>query len=954
MATSFQRLLSGMLLLAVAATAAPGAVLQGRITDEKTGDELIGATVALLETTMGGFTDLDGRYRLDNVPPGTYELRVTYEFYQTKIVTDLVLAADQVLDLDVGLAPVESAGDDGSAFRIEDLRITASRVLSTPTAILANRMAAPTIGDAISAAQISLSPDATSGDALARVTGLMMVDDKYVFIRGMPDRYNTTMLDGVTVVGTDIDRDKKSFAYDLIPAGLLANMEVQKSGTPDMPGDLSGGTVKINTLEFPEQEIIKLTVSSGTNSLTTGEDVLTAPGSGSDWRAADDGSRALPSSLAAIPVNLGSPNNGVDRALRTAAARADLTNTYGLATQTAEPDRSASLAYGNRWFVRDVDEFGVVASLTWKDGFRAEDFHDNPTRRTVYNIPGIDPIVIETKDRDFEGTRFKRSLQLGGLLNLNYKLAMKHKLLVGTFRNRSALDQVTFRAGLPESGSYGEKTTMEWKERTLDLNKAAGEHRFLQDRLRLDWAVYRFETSVDEPDRKYVSFDEQPGPVNAPRVMALRENYRMWNANRESTDGYALDAGYEALGMDFKAGVLRTERVRDVNQLAFSYDNSVVSPANRGILEYGLGSIFIPENVSWEQGGADNSFAFDLATGFFGSYHAEQELTAAYLMGDREFRLAGADLRLVGGVRMEDSRIEVVTPPTLESAETIVALIDESNVLPSVNLTWRATGTVNLRGAYSRSLNRPEFRELSPISYYNFGEDRNIKGNPALTQAEVENLDLRLEYFPEPGEVLAVSVFRKNFTDAIEDTLQANPERFVQTWTNSPSARNYGFELEARKGLGFLAGLLNDFTVTANYFYVKSDVDYVQVEIDGDTGEPVATEKTRLLQGQAPWAVNVSLLWERPSWGTSVNVLYNRVGRRLDKVGDTEETSVYLMPRELLDVALIQRLGDTWRLKATVKNLLDEQETFLWGTEELPFETRAYGVSAGLSFAASF
>jgi len=954
MAHFHHRLLVGLLLLAAPALSARAAVLQGTITDEKTGEELIGATVALLETTIGGFTDLDGRYRLDNVPPGTYELRVTYEFYQTKIVTELTLAADQTLDLDVGLLP-ETGGADGGAFRIEDLRVTAERVLSTPTAILANRMAAPTIGDAISAAQISLSPDATSGDALSRVTGLMMVDDKYVFIRGMPDRYNTTMLDGVTVVGSDIDRDKKSFAYDLIPAGLLANMEVQKSGTPDMPGDLSGGTVKINTLEFPEDQIIKLTASSGSNSLTTGEEMLAAPRSGSDWRAQDDGSRALPESLARIPVNLGSPNNGVDRVLRTDAARADLRNTYVLSQLTAEPDRSASLGYGNRWFVRDIDEFGAIASITWKNAFRAEEFHDNPTQRTVYNIPGIDPIVIESKIRDFDGTRYKQSYQLGGLLNLNYRLARRHKFLLNNFWNRSALSQVTFRAGLPETGpEYGEKTTIEWKERALDLNKLTGQHSFLDSRLRCDWSVYRFKTSVDEPDRKYVAFDEQPAPAGAPRVLAMRDNYRMWNENHETTDGRSFNVSYDAFGVGFKAGLLRTQREREVNQLAYTYDNSVVSSDNREILEWSLGSMFIPENLHWAPGGTDNSFAFDLATGYFGTYHATQDVTATYLMGDREFRLAGADLRLTGGFRVEDSRIEVITPPALENAETITALIDERNVLPSANLTWHAAPTLNVRGAYSRSVNRPEFRELSPINYYNFAEDRNIKGNPDLTQAEVENWDLRLECFPKPGEVLAVSVFRKSFTNAIEDTLQANPERFVQTWTNSPSARNSGIELEARKNLGFLAGLLDGFTLTANYFYVKSEVDYLEVETDGE-GNPVATEKTRLLQGQAPWAVNLSLLWEHPRLGTSLNVLYNRVGRRLDKVGDTEKTNVYLMPRELLDVALVQRLGDSWRMKATVKNLLDTQETYLWGgSDELPFETRAYGVSAGLSFAASF
>lgn len=944
-----------ILLTWAAAASAQTGTIQGRILDAVTGNEVIGANVLVVDTAFGGYTDLDGRYRLTGVPAGTVELRIACEYYRTKIITDVVVVDGEVLELEVSIDP-ESAGEgDGGAFRIEDLRVSASRVLSTPTAILANRMAAPTIGDAISAAQISLSPASTSGDALTRVTGLMMVDDKYVFIRGMPDRYNTTQLDGVTVVGVDIDRDRKSFAYDLVPAGLLANMEVQKSGTPDMPGDLSGGTVKINTLEFPTERVLRFSVSSGANSLTTGEDFLATQGGGGDWLARDDGSRELPASLAAVPVNLASPNNGVDRESRTAAAGADLSNSYMPLLHSAEPSRSLSFAYGDRWFVRDIDELGLVSSVTYKSGFSIEDFHDSPTRITVIEMPeGFDDLVFETKDRDLEGSRYKRTYQLGGLFNLNYKLAQRHKFLFSNFYNRSALDMVTFRSGLPKEGTYGETTTLEWKERRLLLTKLRGEHSLGADhKLRIDWTAYRYETEIDEPDRKYVELDQQPGPVDAPRRMAMRDNYRMWNGNRETTDGLQLDVRYEALGADWTFGMLSQERSRNVEQLAYSYDKTAVSPDNRGIQEYGIGSLFIPENVFWEQGGTNNRFAFDLATGFYGTYEAGQDLSSFYAMIDREFELGGARLRFTGGVRQEDSRIVVTTPPTLENAETVEAVIDETDLLPSANLTWKLRDNVNVRFAYAGSVNRPEFRELSPIRYYNFSEDRNIQGNPALVQAEIKNWDARFEFFPKAGEVLAVSAFYKDFTNAIEETLQANPERFVQTWTNSPEARNWGFELEARKNLGFLGGFLADFTLTANYFRVDSEVAYELVGTN-DQGEPVAVAKTRPLQGQAPWAVNVSLLWERLRWGSSVNVLFNRIGRRLDKVGDSEETNVYLMPRDLVDLAWVQRLGDSWRMKFTVKNLLDEEETFLWGTRELPFETRSYGRSTGLSFSYAY
>ncbi len=211
--------------------------------DEETGEELVGANILLVGTTRGGTTDIDGKFSLHGVSVGTYDVRFTYVGYAARIVRGVQVTQAGPVALEITLTPEQ--------FETEEVVVTAERLLSTESAILANRQKAMSIGDGLSAEQIKKAPDATSGDALKRVTGLTIVDNKFVYVRGVTDRYNGTMLNGVPVTSTDTDVDRKSFAFDMIPANLLENTIVVKTATPDLPGDFSGGMVQVNTLDFP-------------------------------------------------------------------------------------------------------------------------------------------------------------------------------------------------------------------------------------------------------------------------------------------------------------------------------------------------------------------------------------------------------------------------------------------------------------------------------------------------------------------------------------------------------------------------------------------------------------------------------------------------------------------------------------------------------------------------------
>ncbi len=904
-----------VIFCSAAAVSAQTGTLDGHITDADTGDDLIGVDVVLVGSGKAVQTDLDGRFAFTDLVAGTYNLKIAYLGYAPQDVKLIQVNPGRPTTVAIRLEAAE-------AFTTDDLVITADRILTTESAVLAERKEAIVIGDAISAAQISQSPDGTSSDALKRVIGLSIVDDKYVFVRGVTDRYNGTELNGVAVTSTDTDTDRKSFSFDMIPANLLANTVVVKTATPDLPGDFSGGLVQVSTLEFPDQRSLRWNWSVGMNDLTTTHDFWSSTGGGRDWLGEDDGTRALPGGLA---------NNDLARALP---------NTWEPRRGRAPFDKSLGFSYGDRWQWGDR-ELGLISALSYKTGFSTEEYTDHPYSQLVVDMPDpIEDIVLEDSPWNMKGRRYESSLLIGGLANLNLRLSPRHKLSLKTNASRSAKEKVQFMAGDDESAGPTTRQTIVWNQRKLWLAQFGGEHSFtdVEQAPGFDWNWHRSSSTAAEPDRKHLEYS-----LTADESYTQKENYRTWSSLTEDSDGGALNAHLPLLGGEFKAGAGLESRERDYGIDAWAADPSAISAANAGITQWGAGSIFIPENF-----GPDR-FRFVPLTVFTGTYHGTQELRTWYAMFDRPLQTGPLDLRLTGGVRWEDSDQKVSTLPELGVTEPVVSRIDKRDALPSGNLTWRANDRLNLRLGYYASVNRPEFREMSDVLYLDFSTFQNVKGNPRLKRATVDNYDVRLEFFPQQGEVVAASWFRKTFTDAIEDSLYSSPERFVRTWVNSPQGTNEGYELEYHRSLGCFWEALAPFDLLVNYTHVTSAIKYDEVYTD-ELGNIVRIPRERIMQGQSPWSLNLSLAWKQPDWGTGASLLLNRIARRLDAVGDSRDEDAYEESRTQLDAALSQSLGAGWKLKATAKNLLDENEAITLGHEGRPYQTITRGVNYALSF----
>jgi TonB-dependent receptor len=344
-----------------------------------------------------------------------------------------------------------------------------------------------------------------------------------------------------------------------------------------------------------------------------------------------------------------------------------------------------------------------------------------------------------------------------------------------------------------------------------------------------------------------------------------------------------------------------------------------------------------------------NLFNFVLSSAFTGDYTGVHDLTAWYGMADGAFRIAGLSFSAAGGARVEDSRQQVDSPKSAEEPDVIqTAVVDKRDVLPSANLTWQATRSTALRLGYFASVNRPEFREMANVGYRDYDRNQNVIGNPELTRATIRNYDVRLEWFPGVGEVLAASWFYKDLTDAIEEQLLPSPDKYVRTWFNSPTGQNFGYELEARKNLGFVWGGLEDLVLQANYTRVESEVEYTDSYTD-PLGNPITETKTRTMQGQAPYTVNAGLTYSVPDIGLSMSFLFNRFGRRLDAVGDTRDEDIYEESRDVYDFALTEEFRPWMRLKLSVKDIAADDVVYTFGQTGSIWEQIKVGTTYAIS-----
>ncbi len=903
-----------LLALCSAAAAQTSGTLAGTLLDAETGETLIGATVAA--TALGTTTDLDGAYRLV-LPAGTYTVTFSYVGYDAQTVEGVTIAAGQTVRIDRQLA-LSSAGIGEAVVQAAAIEAT-----NTDEAVLAIQARAPAVVDGLSAQQIRRSPDATSGEALRRVTGVTVTAGKFVTIRGVPERYATTLLNGAPVPSTEPDR--RAFAFDLIPSNLLANVLVAKTATPDLPGDVAGGVLELTTVDFPEALTISGSVSTGISN-ATGETILTGTPS------------ALP---AGLPANIGGPD--VTDAQRADFGRA-LSGGFVLGRETGGVRPSAAFSIGGSRRT-GLGRIGAVGAVSYRSGFSFND----AVRREV---------EASGESRfDYAGTQAGFGETAGGLLNLAWRPTALTSFSFKNVYNRTREDNVTQFTGLNAgTGNNIRETAIQRSIRTLYAGQLSGNHyapRVL--RSEASWTLFGARTTRDEPDNRRITYAQpsddpsQPYRVLVGSTVTVGSGGRFFSALGENSRGGRLDLGASLGDARIKTGLWVEQRDRDFTSRLVG-----VTIPTRGfdfaLLELPMDSVFAPQNFgALDRPGCDVNPNGQGCRGFLLSelqnggndYTAAQDVTAGYLMVDTPVTPVSRRLRFVGGLRLEHSvqRLESTT----FNRDSLSTRTPYTNLLPSVNLAYDMGRRTNLRLAYSRSVNRAELRELAPFAFYDFELQTTVYGNDSLRQATIDSYDLRIETFPGAGQLLSASVFYKHFDSPIERAIvpgvSLNAER---TFVNADTARNLGFELEGRVGLGTLASFLSLSSAQFNYTRVLSEV--------SQPGTDIAAARTgRPLQGQAAYALNLGLTLVAPRVGTAFTALYNRLGSRIVEVSSLLEADVVEAPRDLVDLSLSQPVMGRYTLRLNVRDLLNRNQQFLQGASTIRSDLRGRSVSFGVS-----
>ena len=899
---SIPRALSLCLLFSVSVSLSQTGTIHGTVSDEKTGEEIVGVNVLFTGTTMGAASDLDGKFQVRNIPPGRYAVRFSYVGYAAKTVEGVEIKANETLKMDISLAQ--------ETFEQEEVTVTAERVLSTEAAVIAQRKRAAGVTDAVSIEQVRKTPDATSGDVLKRVTGITVTDNKFVFVRGVPDRYNGTTLNGVSVTATDNATDKKSFTFDVIPSSLIENTVIAKTSTPDLPGDFTGGLVQLNTLDFPSREVLKVGFSSGYNSMASLRSIRVSEGGGRDWLGIDDGTRDFPKDNDYTVYSLASrlPNNWAQR------------------TKKAPLNGGANITYGDQFALGEERSLGVIGSLSYKNSYS----------RTADSISFVDP---GGEQINVSAVRDQYSVLWGGIGNIGFKLSGLHKFKVNASVTQTADDKAGFREGLDinvSSFPYRTEST-EWDQRTLFNILVGGEHMFPSFGATLvEWKGAYASTIAGEPDNKYVPFVKLPDgdqPTSGAR--------RSWSELREFTRSVGIDVTTPVDAGKIKIGAFAEGKGRTYSQQFFQIDPDRTTQLDPRYYTMSLDSIFRPENFGrngWYMYATDVDYDV---------YFASHTLLAAYGMVDVPFEVLGQHLRFVGGVRMEnyESRVTSNDPALTTGLLKKTVVVKAIDYLPSMNLTYSVTDALNLRLAYNQSVNRPEFRELANFYYFDYNEFVGKWGNPNLRRALSRNYDARIEFFPGPGEVFAVSYFRKIITGSIERYIQVAASLEFRVG-NGRRGVNEGWEFEIQKDLGFVSSYLKNFRITANYTTVTSEVEAPVSFYD-------TTLVTREFEGQAPYSANVGVSFTEPALGTNVTVLFNEFGRRLYSVAQKPELDLFEVPRAVIDLSVTQPIGSMFELKFAISDLNGKEEVLEHRTRtpySVIFKGTTYSLQGSLNF----
>lgn len=990
--------------------------IKGRIVEFESSQPLPGATVYIKELKRAVQSNQQGYYNFADLPSGAYSLQVSFIGYKPEVITVKASSSkEEIYDIKLQGANV-----------LEEVVINNLRKIRTPVAHTSERQLlseiknAQTLMSGISSQEISKSADRNAAEVVKKIAGVSVRDNKFIIIRGMNERYNLTYLNGNIAPSTELY--SRAFSMDLIPSRIIDRILVYKSPAPDLMADMTGGAVKIFTKDARYIKHFDLELQLGARPNTTfSPKFLSYRGSGTDFLGFDNGLRKLP---AVVP--------GYGDFTKATLSQKDYVDNFSPYLQYGYklmlPMMQLTANYYNSFKIGSR-KISMLSSLSYKSEGqqyavdRSNSFYGGNLDRTH---------VITQENQSTEMAQLNLLQNFSYVIRDSSTLMFKNYFLQqgqsGTVVRTSKNDQYLIHepssdlAHLPGLIWRDRITGFDLQERNIILSYTqrslysgnfSGDHFFNKGKQLLAWNLGYTYSIQQIPDQRVIRFQKNrqdgarvilPGPdelnwtaayryVPGPDDIEHKDNSlergilsRSWSKNTENVYNGSVDYTYKFKPwITVKAGTYQQWKSRrlfrrvytlnegDLNSAGYP-DNPAIGGNNRFIdfskvffQEQELGKVWSAEYLR------DNGSAlkvFDRTSGS-DAYVASEQLNAGYAA----ISLLPFDQKLdiYGGLRVEYNRQKVAGAIPAERVGDVnkPVLVDnkKTNYLPSINIGYRPIDQLVFRLAYGQTVNRPEFRELSPYSELDYLNNQTIKGNNLLKAAEIKNYDMRIEWYPKENinaEIVSLGAFHKKLKSPIERMIYRSlyfGGPATVSFGNADRATVSGIEFEVRKNLGFIpTAFFRNLSVSANFTWIKSEVKKnIDTTINKNLNPGLNPYYTRQLQGQSPYIFNAGLYYDNAGSGTKIALNWNLTGPNIyaaangsafsmDIQGNVpiinqgEQGSLIELKREMLDFALTQRLLKSLQFKLSVQNILNqpiriaEDENFTYKYEKATYQ----------------
>ena len=912
-------------------------IIKGTVVEEGTGKTIPGVLVKVLNTKLATQTDASGNFIIRNVPVGKQELEFSDFTLDTKIISDVDAIKDETTSLTVSMAEKNNTLNE---VVIKRTKMKAESVAS----LLSVQKNSARVSDGISAETIKRTPDKTTSDVLKRISGTSIQDNKFVIIRGLNDRYNTTYLNGSPLPSTE--PDKKAFSFDIFPANMLDNLVIYKTATPDLPGEFAGGVIDINTKSTPDKNFQSISVGTGYNTITTGETKFEA----------NDIKVGLPSYFPSSTDFIALQNLKTETSIQQIASLAKNYQTdWSVDEGKFDPNTNLQFTLGRYFKFNEEQSLGLLASVT----NNVTNIYGE-TSRNSYETPGS---VLES----FSDKNYSKQKLTGAILNLSLKLDTNNMFSFKNLYSITSESRYTDRIGTKNAQDaepiIGAITNRLFTQNKIYTGQLIGEHFLPKSKIKFNWVGAYSNVQREIPSERrntYEYLQYSDGTQSVPRAEfsknAVGTDFPgsiFTSNNKENIFSAKIDASKKIefsdnFSADVKVGGITQSRSRkfearqlgyirfngNVNGVIWGNDNTFLTT----IQTLPNATIFNASNMGILST-SPNSSGLTLFEGTKGSdyYDAEANLNAGYIMIDNIFN----KWRIIWGARLEDYTQKLNSKSDVGDIITVVD--NQLDILPSVNLIYSLTKKQNLRLSGSKTLNRPEFRELAPFIFFDNATRFSTAGTPTLKITEIYNADLRYEFFPGKGQLVSVSAFYKDFTNPIEIQALANNSNQYQ---NADAGTNYGVEIDFRVLLSSIIGtkenkFLDDLTIFSNLAVIRSKVDISNL---------IATSIDTPLQGQSPYVFNAGFQYLNKELGWSFSANMNRVGNRItihgNQTSDNQTPAFWEKARTLLDFQLAKSFwNNKFELKLNVQNAL-AQDLIFYQNNDLPGTSEIKGFDA--------